>query len=227
MLRLNLGRRETKDGPGTRIERSGVVLAALAAGDAGTRYDPIRIQNLLFLVDREIADDIGGPHFDFRPHHAGPHDPGLFRVVESLEAAGKVVVDRTGPYWTLTASKAGYLEGRGALEGMGGPARRYLSKASRWILAQPFWAMMSGIYRKYPDIAVNNRIPQSALQDPGWRRRMHPFLAGIVSLAGVFRGPGGRRRGPAGDAAVLESDWRAVGDDIRFAIEQFHASVRA
>ena len=223
MLHMNPDRIEKEEGPDSRMERSVVVLAALSATGEIARLNALQVQNLLFLLDREIASCLGGPHFDFKPYHAGPYDPNVFREVESLAEEGKIVIDRSGPYWTFSVSTTGFEEGRQALARMTGHARRYLAKASRWILTQPFWAMVSGIYQQYPDMAVNNRIPQSTLQDPGWRQRMHPFLAGMVSLVEVFHSHRRLQRGPKGDTAVLESDWRAVGNDIRLAIE--HANV--
>lgn len=82
--------------------------------------------------------------------------------------------------------------------------------------------MMAGIYRRYPEMAVNSQIPESALRDPG-RTRMHPFLAGMASLVGIFSRRAPARPGPGSDAAVLESDWWAVGDDIRYALD--HANM--
>ena len=80
---------------------------------------------------------------------------------------------------------------------------------------------MLAIFRQYPDMAVNSWVPRSALRraEQGDRRRMHPFLAGLASLTSVFCG-----RRPSvdeqieQDAIAIESDWRAVGDDLRVAM---------
>ena len=202
--------------------RSAIVLAALCAGGCAARFNSIQVQYLLFLIDQEIPGRVGGPHFDFQPAEGGPFDPAVHQVIEALAAAGRAATDSAGPYWTCIASETGYREGMDHLAEMPRAARQYVSRAARWVLSQPFWAMVSGIFRQYPEMAVNSQIPPSALRDPGWQRTMHPFLAGVVSLVGIFRGRGWRRSAHP-DAVPLESDWRAVGDDIRLAIQHVHA----
>ena len=74
--------------------------------------------------------------------------------------------------------------------------------------------MLGGVCRRYPDIAANVSIPHHVLGEAAnaeWRRR-HPALAGAASLAGAFAPP---RR----DARSTADDWRAVGEDLRFAME--------
>ena len=50
------------------MRRSELVLATMAAGGPRARFDPIRIQLLLFLIDRCAGPVLGGPHFGFRPY---------------------------------------------------------------------------------------------------------------------------------------------------------------
>ncbi|MDE0105626.1 MAG: hypothetical protein OXN89_24880 [Bryobacterales bacterium] len=50
----------------------------MASASARARFDPIQIQRVLFLVDREVGWVIGGPHFQFEPAACGPIDPDLF-----------------------------------------------------------------------------------------------------------------------------------------------------
>lgn len=168
-----------------QVDRPDVVLAAMVAGGKVARYNAVQVENLLLLIDREAADEIGGPYFAFVPSKYGPYDVAVLETVERLAATGSAVIDEAGPYWICFASEAGYDRGACILAGMPAPVRRYLRKAARWILTEPFWSMMAGIYRRYPEMAVTSRIPQSALRDPG-RTRMHPFVAGMASLVGIF-----------------------------------------
>jgi len=69
----------------------------------------------------------------------------VLEAVERLTAEGSAVIDDTGPYWVCFASEQGLGKGATTLEQMNGRARRYLRKAARWILAQPFGGMMAGI----------------------------------------------------------------------------------
>lgn len=66
--------------------RPEVVLLAMAAGGAGTLFEPARIRILLFLIDREIPEPFGGPHFDFRPYDYGPFDGAIYDELDTLSA---------------------------------------------------------------------------------------------------------------------------------------------
>ena len=206
-----------------QVDRPDVVLAAMVAGGKVARYNAVQVENLLLLIDREAADEIGGPYFAFGPTEYGPFDVAVLETVERLAAMGSAVIDEAVPYWACFASEVGYDRGVPILAGMPAAVRRYLRKAARWILPEPFWSMMAGIYRRYPEMAVNSRIPPSALRDPG-RTRMHPFLAGVASLVGIFSRRVQARSGSGSDAAVIESDWWAVGDDIRYAFDHANAA---
>ena len=220
MLDSVLGIFARADLQSVRIERRGLVLAAIAASGPRARFNALQIQNLLFLIDREIAADIGGPHFDFEPYPYGPYDPSVLETVERLVAEGKVVVDRTGPYWVCFATPAGFGEGLVELDRMIGPASRFVTTASGWVLAQPFWQLLAAIYRRYPEMAANSRIPLRALRDAHRPRqaRMHPFLRGMAQSIGILRRSGEHVAESDGDAVA--ADWRAVGDDLRAAMER-------
>ena len=218
----------TSKGSGTDVGRSGILLAALASAGRSARYNPVQVQKLLFLIDTEIPDYIGGPHFEFQPYHYGPFDPTVFAIANREADDGRVRVDWRGPYRVYFLTRDGFKEGRDVLRRMPRPASRYVAKASEWVLSQTFRTLVSAIYRQYPDMAVNSRIPEVTQQAQGrWRhRRMHPFLKG---MANVIRVPHhGTNSGSSDetaakrDALALARDWMSVGDDLRFAIEHEH-----
>lgn len=225
-MSVSLGVTMIARGSEADVDRSDVVLGALAAGGSDARYSPVQIQTLLFLIDREIPEDIGGPHFDFQPYHCGPYDPAVVAVAKRQAGDGKVVVDGNGPFEVYSLSEPGLREGLAALKRMPRAASRYVAKASEWVLSQTFGTLVSAIYRQYPDMAQNSRIPEAALRGRRRmrRRRMHPFLRGMAS---VVRIPHRARRDDSSegtwaerDAIAIARSWRAVGDDLRFAIEQ-------
>ena len=178
----------TDGGAGAGTDRSDIVLAALSAGGRSARFDPVQVQNLLFLIDSEVADDFRGSHIDFEPYHAGPYDPTVCDVAESLAVEARAVIDRAGPCWTVSVSDAGFGQGRAALHRMARRAGHYVAKASRWMLAQPSPPIVPPIYRGYPEMAVSSRIRRAALCYPeaAGCRRMPPALKGMASWAGVF-----------------------------------------
>ena len=208
------------------MERRDIVLAAMASAGRLAQFDPVTIQQVLFLIDREVPDAIGGPLFDFRPHDYGPLDPGVFGDLEHLAERGSVVIDDTGPYLVYWVSEEGARAGRSALRRMPKRAARFVGKVADWALSQSFWGLVAAIHRGYPETALDGpalraSIPEHASSQV---RAVHPFLAGMASVIGAFFGRSGRERGLLDDAAVLESDWWTVGDDIRHAFEHANSA---
>lgn len=208
------------------MERCDIVLAAMASAGSRARFDPVKIQNVLFLIDREVPEAIGGPLFDFRPHDYGPLDPGLFDDLDRLAERGSVVIDDAGPYLVYRVSEEGARAGRAALRRMPKRAARFVGRAAGWALSQSFWGLVAAIHRGYPETALDGPALRAAI--PGHARShvraAHPFLAGMASVVGAFFGRRGLPRGPRDDATVLESDWWAVGDDIRHALEHANSA---
>ena len=210
------------------MDRSGVLLAALAAGGVGAKYSPIQVQKLLFLIDREIPDYIGGPHFNFQPYQCGPYDQTVFEEAERQAEYGNVIIDENGPSSTYSLyylSDTGLNDGLSALKRMPRAASRYMVKAAKWVQRQSFRTLVSAIYRDYPDMAVNSVIPELALQgqERARKRRMNPFLQGMASVIYVANYLGEEeltQKTPAEqDAIAIAGVWRAVGDDLRSAIQ--------
>lgn len=204
------------------MDRLELTQAALSAAGRGAEFHALQLQNLLFLIDREVAVECGGPFFAFEASRYGPYDGSVFDVAESLAGVNRVAIRSTGPIWALSLTEEGYAAGEALRRNMPRSCRAYLSKAARWILARPFGAMLGGVCRRYPDIAANVGIPAQVLWDSAqseWRRR-HPILAGVASLVGAFAPP-------QRDARATADDWRAVGEDLRFAIEAADLDSRA
>lgn len=213
---------------GAVVARSEVVLAALAAGGSSAEHSPIQFQKLLFLIDREIPDYIDGPHFNFQPYHYGPYDQTVFEVAERLAEDGKVIIDDRGPHRHYLLSEVGLSDGLSVLKRIPRAASRYMAQASKWVLRQSFRSLVSAIYRHYPDMAVKSVMPELALQQQqrARQRRMHPFLKGIASVIHVphhWRDQDLSEETAADrDAVAVANVWRAVGDDLRFAIKREH-----
>jgi hypothetical protein len=50
------------------LTRKELVLAGLAAGGRYATFSPAQVQKLFFLIDREAAHWVDGPHFGFMPY---------------------------------------------------------------------------------------------------------------------------------------------------------------
>lgn len=208
------------------LARSEVVLLALAAGGLGTRFEPVRVQKLLFLIDREIPGPLGGPHFDFRPYYYGPFDRAVYDELDTLSQRGKIhIVDRRDRR-TYALTEAGLDQGRRGLTRLPNEVRQYVIELARWVLSLSFGRLLAAIYRRYPEMVMNSvaldvrrRFPPSPRQSD-----IPPFLEGLASafdLTGTFLTPPPRQTGFRRDAEALAADWRAVGDDLRAAMAEY------
>ena len=161
-------------------QRADIVLAAMAAGGVKARYDPVRVQKLFFLIDREISEFIGGPYFHFKPSHYGPFDIAVYEDLDELAEQGKINIDTTGRYNRYSLTDSGHARGAAVLSALPEPAARYMEDVAKWVRYVPLKHLLSAIYRQYPDMAVNNVIPQAMLGYPraSFRFTMPSFLSG-------------------------------------------------
>lgn len=207
--------------------RSEIVTASFAAGGPAATYDPIRAQKLLFLVDREVSERIGGPFFDFRPYRYGPFDPTVYRVLEGLVGEGEVRIDHSGRYPRYSLTDSGERRGMTVLGRLPDAVETYIRKAARWVRLTPYRRMLSAIYRQYPDTAVN-----SVVGHLGPRKHVEaqsPFVRGMARAVDLT-GTSHRRFDPRGpsvsDKDAIRDAWNAVGEELEDAMTRFGHSER-
>lgn len=197
-------------------EREDIAVAALAAAGPKAVLDLIRIQVLLFLIDRSVSDRIGGPFFHFQPYVYGPFDLAIHDAIQKMAADGHARIHMSLPLERYELTEVGRKRGETALGSLPNPVADYFRRAARWVRLIPYRRMLAAIYRRYPDMAVDSVVRQLGLERRP--RRQNPFIRG---MARVFDITGTMFRSP--DSAVgLESDadeirdiWRSVGRDLR------------
>lgn len=208
-------------------DRSDIVAASFAAAGPHAAFDPLRVQKLLFLVDREVSERIGGPYFDFRPYRYGPFDPVLYRVLDDLARAKDVRFDDSGRYRRYLLSDKGYRRGATALDSLSEPIGNYIRDAARWVRLTPYRRMLAAIYRQYPDTAVNSVIGR--LRPPRREGVRSPVVRGMVR-AFDFTGTSHRHRDSgrvaSSDADAIRDAWRTVGEELEEAMSRFGDSER-
>ena len=205
------------------MERSEIVLASLAAGGSGAVFDPVQVQKLLFLIDREIPKLLRGPHFDFKPYLYGPFDKAVYEDLLQLAKRHEVRIDQRMKYRRYSLSRTGYSRGCNVLGIFPKSASSYMEDASTWVRSVTFMQLLSAIYRRYPDMAVNSIIPQQASRYPhaSFFFPMPSFLSGVArtfDFMGTFNEYQSLDSDEF-DAAVIARDWIAVGEDIEAAME--------
>jgi hypothetical protein len=138
------------------MTREQMVLAALAAGGDGAAFSPVQAQKLFFLIDRELAAFVDGPHFDFQPYDYGPFDRMVYQELERLSHQGLAEIERRGHYRIYRLSGAGLEQGRAALNLVGVDVRQYLAQLATWVRSLSFQQLVAAIYNRYPEMKVNS-----------------------------------------------------------------------
>ncbi|MCY4256137.1 MAG: hypothetical protein OXE51_08505 [Gammaproteobacteria bacterium] len=207
-----------------KLRRSQFVLAAMAAAGESVHFDPVRIQKLIFLIEKGAADYIGGPHFDFQPYLYGPFDQTVFDVLGQLQKSDQARI-RMSQRRAYALTPSGRASGEEALLALPKLVREYFENCAQWVLSLSFGRLLSAIYQKYPDMAANSIVPEVEARYPQALHRspMPSFLSGAartLDLAAVlddFDLQSPRKR----DARAIQDVWIAVGEDLRGAMTGF------
>jgi hypothetical protein len=138
------------------MTRSEILLAGLAAGGENATYTPVQVQKLFFLLDREAAASLGGPHFHFVPYDYGPFDQAVYAGLDDLARRDMASVQSTGRYRVYGLSQAGRAEGQKILSTLHPNTRDYVANVASWVRQLSFQQLVAAIYNKYPDMKANS-----------------------------------------------------------------------
>ena len=137
------------------MTREELILAAMVPG-GGYRYTPVQMQKLLFLIDRQIPGQVGGPHFHFEPYHYGPFDRSVYHELDHLAVRGLVAVEYNVSLRTFALTSEGAARGSTALSMVLPDVQDFIVRASNFVRAQSFSSLVSAIYKAFPDMRVNS-----------------------------------------------------------------------
>lgn len=132
------------------FKKEELVLATMAAGGEGARFEPVQIQKILFLIDEKLSKIIGGPHFNFQPYDYGPFDRDVYRVLDGLSDKGEVSTAPVRWYRDYGLTSQGYEKGRKNLALLGEPAKKEIDEVVKWAYGMSFDELVSTIYQQYP-----------------------------------------------------------------------------
>ena len=77
------------------MDQKNIILASMAASDGAT-HTPVQIQKLLFLIDKKLSDELGGPFFNFIAYDYGPFDKEIYKLLEELASEDTTATMRSG-----------------------------------------------------------------------------------------------------------------------------------
>jgi uncharacterized protein len=138
------------------------ILAALSTVPE-TKFAPIQIQKILFLIDQNISSQLGGKKFDFAAYDYGPFDKSIYAELTELSRQGFVEIengnDRTFVRkYSLTAS--GLKLGQEKLSTVPANAQAYMIQIVQWAKSLSFSQLVGAIYKAYPEMRVNSIFKQ-------------------------------------------------------------------
>ena len=137
------------------MNRRHLVLAALSVAKGAT-HTPVQVQKLFFLIDQEISDQVGGPHFDFEPYNYGPFDQEVYRELDALAEDGYVEMVPQSTWSSYRLTDEGQAEGTRHLAALDRTARTYIRQASEFVRSLSFTDLVSAIYKAYPKMRENS-----------------------------------------------------------------------
>lgn len=138
------------------MERHEIILAALSAGGENATFTPVQVQKLFFLLDREAAHLVDGPHFNFTPYDYGPFDRAVYDGLDSLAQQNLARVQNTGRYRVYTLSQKGFQQGAAKLGELPEAARHYVANVAQWVRQLSFEQLVASIYNRYPEMKANS-----------------------------------------------------------------------
>ncbi len=138
------------------MNRREFVLATLASAGEYATFLPVQIQKIFFLIDREAAYLVDGPHFNFRPYDYGPFDSSVYDVLNALNVNGFVNIDSSGRYRRYCLTVGGFSVGEATLSQLPLATQRFLKDTVRWVRSLRFDQLVAAIYREFPDMKVNS-----------------------------------------------------------------------
>lgn len=133
------------------------ILACMAPAEKSP-HQPVQIQKLIFIFQKEMGSEFGEPVFNFYPYDYGPFDPAVYQNLEELAKEGLVTISgepfsRNRAY-CLTDS--GFQAGSKLLSKFSPQSKKYIVSLSQWVRSLIFSQLVGAVYNAYPDMRQNS-----------------------------------------------------------------------
>ena len=137
------------------MKRRELILAAFAPAE-GALHSPAQTQKLLFLIDRQIPQFVGGPHFKFEPYHYGPFDKTIYDDLREMESAGLLEMVHEETWRSCRLTVPGQKEGDRLLSSIPTEGSGFIKKVSSFVRQVSFAELIAAIYKAYPEMKQNS-----------------------------------------------------------------------
>jgi uncharacterized protein len=138
------------------MKQSDVLLIALTAAGENATLTPVQLQKLFFLLDKEAAHLLGGPHFNHRPYDYGPFDSAVYNGMESLAQSDRASIVQSDGYRVFSLTEQGFIEGKELLHSLPASTQEYLKNIADWVRQLSFQQLVASIYNRYPEMKINS-----------------------------------------------------------------------
>jgi hypothetical protein len=142
------------------MKRQEVLLAALASAGPET-FEPVHAQKAMFLIERRakaLFEKGKDQRYHFVPYDYGPFDSAVYHDLDHLARDGFVLIDRNPEYGyrRYRPTDLGREKGKRLLARMSAAHREAVKGAVSFVLSLPFRALVSEIYRQFPEMKANS-----------------------------------------------------------------------
>lgn len=123
----------------------------------GVPHTPAQVQKLLFLLDRNPADLLGGTKFNFQPYHYGPYDQDVYSTLADLADQGLVeITQNRGGWHDYRLTPDGQTRASQLMAGVDERARSYIERLSAFVRSLSFPDLVAAIYKAYPEMRARS-----------------------------------------------------------------------
>ena len=138
-----------------KLSKEDILFAGLAVSK-GVTHSPVQVQKLFFLIDKNVAKDIGGPFFDFQAYNYGPFDKEIYKLLQVFSTRGYIEIIRENTWREYRLTKEGQDLGEKILRRIPAEINNYLEKISKFVLSLSFSELVMAIYKEFPEMRKNS-----------------------------------------------------------------------
>jgi hypothetical protein len=127
---------------------------SFATGDG---LSPVQLQKVLFLLGKELPNEVGRDFYEFIPYNYGPFDRSVYDDARALASQGLASKnDSSQGFWSYSATPAGLDHADKVKRSASQKAVSYLEKIVPWAQSRSFASLVRAIYQKYPEYRENS-----------------------------------------------------------------------
>ena len=133
-------------------------LLALMSAELFNRFTVGHLQKMMYVLEREVGDVIGGPFFEYENEAYGPSSPALGSVLGSMVVTRLLRTDTRSGTRDLTEyslTRAGFARGSEILSRFSDTTADYIRKLNAWGAGTDFSVLVGSVVRRYTETGSN------------------------------------------------------------------------